>query len=229
MPPIFLSPSLQKNPYIDPPGGLEWEHMFDVARRLRSLLELNGEFTVQMSDPAWVALTSSAKLAAVVARSNDFGARLHLCLHSDAGPVGANGTTTFYAPGSAAGERAARIVHSLVARVSPGSDNGVKPRADLYELNHTNAPAVYCELAFHTDPADAFSIERQPSRYALALYRGACDVQGVSRNGRRALALKRKAVDLARLNGLEVPSLNLNTDELGAAAKTLLQTVIEEV
>lgn len=92
-----------------------------------------------------------------VNRSNDWNAKMHIPLHSNAknnqcdSPVSSDaygGTHPLYV--SSNGRQLARQLLLTMDSASPGTNDQVIQRNDLTELNDTNAVAGYLEAEFHT-------------------------------------------------------------------------------
>lgn len=90
-----------------------------------------------------------------VANSNQWGADLHLPLHTNARTEScsndtacAHGTWALY--DGAGDERCARILQRKVGADSPGTDDQPVYRGNLGELTAPDAPTCYLEAEFHT-------------------------------------------------------------------------------
>lgn len=78
--------------------------------------------------------------------SNNFGADLHFCIHTNAG--GGDGTLVMCYPGYEKNGYVTRA-YNAISRLSPGKDDGIKARTDLAEITGTKAICVYVEIEFH--------------------------------------------------------------------------------
>ena len=165
---VYLSPSLQEHNVAVGKYGTEMYRMRQVAVAAKRRLEAAG-VTVKLPPQSWAFLDPNASLAKVVADSNAFKGALHICIHSNAGGRGADGTLTFYYPGSVDGKKIATLVQKAVAPLSPGSDPGLFTSPVFYETRAAHAPVAYLELAFHTDPADAQSVIDHHAAYGRAI------------------------------------------------------------
>jgi N-acetylmuramoyl-L-alanine amidase len=140
---IYLSPSNQEN--NEGIGGYNEEiQMHILAERVSMYLLKSSVFQVRISNPS---LTNKQ----VAKDSNDWGSDFHLCLHSDAGPEIAQGTTCFFYKTGGQGEKFANLLYKKVSAISHGKDRGCYARPELLELNSTNAPATLIENFFHTN------------------------------------------------------------------------------
>jgi N-acetylmuramoyl-L-alanine amidase len=148
--------------------GTEMDRMRQVANAARQRLEARG-VAVRMSPKCWAYLDPNDTLYRVVKHSNEWGADLHICIHSNAGPKGADGTMTMYYPGSVEGRRIATLIQNRVAPLSPGSDIGLVTYPVFYETRAAKAPVAYLELAFHTNYADAQSVIDHHTAYGRAI------------------------------------------------------------
>ena len=151
MPNIYLSPSTQENNfYVN--GGTEEEWMNRLADALVPYLTANG-IRYTRNTPDMTAASS-------IRQSNLGDYDLHLALHSNAAPEGLygqrRGIIVFYYPGSAQGQRAARLIADGFKSIYPlPNDVRAEPTTTIGEVRRTRAPAVLLELGFHDNPEDA--------------------------------------------------------------------------
>lgn len=151
MPRIYLSPSTQeKNQYVN--GGNEEQYMNLIADALEPYLRSSGiQFTRNTPQ-----MTAASSIQASNAGSYD----LHLALHSNAAPVGKDGTVqgseVYYDPRSTQGKRAADITVENLKKIYPDPNRvrAISTRS-LGEVDRTKAPAILIEFAYHDNPADA--------------------------------------------------------------------------
>ena len=174
-PSVFLSPSTQEyNPYIN--GGNEEYYMNQIADAMEPLLDLAG-IRYGRNDP-------ERDAAYAVEQSNAGGYGLHLPIHSNAAPpqyAGLfQGPIVLYYPTSRKGQRAAEIFRDNIKQIYPNpSLPKIVPTAELYELNHTTAPAAYVEVAYHDNPQDAQWIRENILTIADNLTQSVADFFGV--------------------------------------------------
>ena len=82
-----------------------------------------------------------------VQESNDWGADLHVCIHTNAydekpGQKEVSGTRLFcYALGGE-GHKACEAVMARLAPITPGTSDGISARPELYECRAASAPTV---------------------------------------------------------------------------------------
>jgi len=174
---VYLSPSLQEQNIGVGDFGSEMSRAFQVATLVKGYLEPAG-ITVRTSKPEWCKLPSSELLAQVVADSNNFGATLHVCLHTNAGGVMDDGTLVMHYPGSAKGLKLAGLIYKRLAPISPGTDYGLVSQPVFYETRKANAVVVYVEAAFHTNPAEAKDYVFARKLYAWAIAAGILEYAG---------------------------------------------------
>ena len=151
MPNIFLSPSTQENNlYVT--GGSEEYWMNRLADAMEPYLTASGiQFT--RNSP-----TGSA--AQSIRQSNAGNYNLHLALHSNGAPESiygqVQGSDVYYYPTSAEGRRAANLIADALKTIYP-DPNKVRALSttSIGEIRQTKAPAVFIELAYHDNIADA--------------------------------------------------------------------------
>lgn len=112
---------------------------------------------------------SGMSLAEVVAESNAWGAAYHVCLHSNASVRhNATGCEVFYCSGSAVGKRLAGRIYAKLCDENPAGGRRYQPTG-FYELKQTDGWAVYCEIGFHDNAAEAVWITRNMPSIAKAI------------------------------------------------------------
>ena len=151
MPILYLSPSTQEyNPYVN--GGNEEQYMNLLADKMVPYLDASG-IRYSRNTPDMTAASS-------IAASNAGNYDLHLALHSNAAPPAQSGpvqgSVTFYYPGSAEGQRAARIIANNLKTIYPNPNLvTAQPSTSIGEVTKVRAPSAFLELAYHDNPADA--------------------------------------------------------------------------
>ena len=151
MPIIYLSPSTQENNlYVN--GGTEEEWMNRLADAMEPYLRASG---IQ-----WNRNTPDMTAASSIQASNAGNYDLHLALHSNAAPEGqygqARGILVFHYPGSTWGRRAAEIIAENLRDIYPlPNDVRTETTTSIGEVRRVRAPAVFLELGYHDNTADA--------------------------------------------------------------------------
>lgn len=169
---IFLSPSDQfENTYA---GGNtnEGEQMGLLAEKLAPILRRCG-FEVKIVHRS--TLVNKRK------QSDDWGADLHLPLHSNAFNGTVSGTRVMCmrtVDGQLGYEYSKKIFKQLDA-VTPGTSSNISAQPQLYEIQAPHAPTVYVEVDFHDVPMVANWIIHNLDVIADAIARGVCDCFGV--------------------------------------------------
>lgn len=169
MPKIYISPSDQtKNAYA---AGNTTEAI--QCRRIAVALKLS------LMRCGFDALTNvSDTMAERVNESNEWGADLHLCIHTNAYNGKVSGTRIFSADTVGEGYVAANAVFNYLAPLTPGVSENVKPYPALYEIRNTGAPCVYIEVDFHDVDAVALWLIEHTAEIAEAICQGVCDHYG---------------------------------------------------
>lgn len=113
-------------------------------------------------------------------KSNDFGADIHLCIHTNAYNAEVMGTRIFSYDTKGEGYKAANCVFNVLAPLSPGKSENVKSYPALYEIRTPTAPSVYCECEFHDTVDGAKWIVNNTTEIGEAIIKGLCDYLGVT-------------------------------------------------
>lgn len=202
MPTLFLSPSTQEfNPYVTTGNEEYW--MNQLADRMEPYLLASGIAYVR-NDPAQNA-------TAAIRQSNAGNFDFHLALHSNAAPVGAEGTyrgiDIYYYPGSANSLRMASILVDNLKPIYPLPDRvQARPTLSIGEVRRTIAPAVLAELGYHDNVEDATWLETNLDAIARAISLGVTEYFGVPFTEPTPVQQGRVSVQWGRLNIRELPT-----------------------
>lgn len=169
---IFLSPSDQFENTYAAGNTNEGEQMGLLAEKLAPILQRCG-FEVKIVHRS--TLVNKRK------QSDDWGADLHLPLHSNAFNGTVSGTRVMCmrtVDGQLGYEYSKKIFKQLDA-VTPGTSSNISAQPQLYEIQAPHAPTVYVEVDFHDVPMVANWIIHNLDVIADAIARGVCDCFGV--------------------------------------------------
>lgn len=163
---IYLSPSDQyNNKYA---GGVHNEG--EVCHRISGACEIYlkkyGFDVLRGKDGTYVERCKQA---------NKYKPDLYICIHTNAG--GGDGTLLMCWPGN---ENNAIIkkIYNAVAKISPGKDDGIKGRTDLYEIKNSAALCVYLEIAFHDNKKEAEWLDSKAQEIGKAIAKAVADCYG---------------------------------------------------
>lgn len=137
-------------------GGIIYEGLINraIVNSISEKLDRIHFPNIIVSDPALdTSLSARVKLANEKAPRNS----LYMSVHANASKTHrATGWEVFHAPGSAAGERAAKLLHAEAVKVLGGRtpDRGVKS-ANFFVLANTKMPAILSENLFFDNINDA--------------------------------------------------------------------------
>lgn len=117
-----------------------------------------------------------------VLHSDQWGADMHLAIHTNAsGAHTAGGTQVFFYAFNGYGNVACEAVFNQLKELTPGSNAEVcKKYSALYEVNKPNATSVYVEVEFHDVPAYAEWIISHTEAIAEAIVKGICNYYSVA-------------------------------------------------
>ena len=118
-------------------------------------------------------------MQARVRESNDWGADLHVPLHTNAYNGKVSGTRIFTYNTSGNGYKCAKKIFEYLAPVTPGASESISVYDDLYEVKYTAAPCVYIESEFHDVAIVAKWIIEHVEDIAEAICKGICAYFGV--------------------------------------------------
>lgn len=167
---IYLSPSSQtENPYAY--GGTnEAAQCMRIAQSCAAVLDRCG-FEVKVG---------GGTMYTRVPESNNWGADLHVPIHTNAANGHVTGTRCFAFDTSGNGYRAAKAIFDVLAPITPGTSESVTAYPTLYEIKGTVAPCAYLECEFHDNPDTAKWIIEHVNDIGDAIARGICNYFGVA-------------------------------------------------
>lgn len=167
---IYLSPSNQYDNRYAYGNTTEMEQCNHFAEYAEKALKRCG-FEVKRAKKGQAMTTS-------VTESNTWQADLHIPIHTNAG--GGNGTVVFVYKKTTENCAKAQPIYNEVQAVTPGTiDYGVREYPDLYELNATNAIAVYIEVDFHDNKSIAKWLIENAKTVGESIAKGVCKAYGV--------------------------------------------------
>ena len=143
---IFLSPSTQEDHiYACDETVNEETAMFDLAGRVRALLEADGYTVLMCGD--------SDNVKKKVTKGNEAGCAAYVALYSNANlnEVGGEGTECYYNSDIPGSRELAENIYNRVAELTPTEDRGLKDETqrDLYEIMNNHYPCCLLEVEFH--------------------------------------------------------------------------------
>ena len=187
---IYLSPSDQtanKYAYGDTNEAVQCRRIADA---LEKALKRCG-FAVKNN--------KTSSMQARVKESNEWGADLHVPLHTNAYNGKVSGTRIFTYDKSGKGYKCAKKVFRFLAPVTPGASESISAYDDLYEVKYTAAPCVYIESEFHDVAIVAKWIIEHVEDIAEAICKGICDYFGVKYVADEPVAISTCSVKLRTL------------------------------
>ena len=111
--------------------------------------------------------------------SDDWGADLHVPVHTNAFDTLLRGTRMFCYDLKGEGYKASKAIFEELAPVVPGDSDGIRA-AGYYEIVASRAPCAYVEAAFHDHPEQAAWIISHIDPIAEAICKGICKYFGVA-------------------------------------------------
>lgn len=167
---VFLSPSDQVRNTYATGGTAEDVQCGKIAIAAKAALERCG-FDVM--------LVQYETMASKCAKSDAFGADLHVPIHSNAFDGRVSGTRIFYHSAGGKGHKAAKAIFARLGPITPGAPDFATPYPELYEVRVPKAPTAYIETDFHDVPSVAEWIIAHTTECGEAICHGICDYFGV--------------------------------------------------
>ena len=168
---IFLSPSNQTDNYYAAGNTTEAVQCGRIASFCEAALKRCGFNVLTMH---------YYTMAQKVARSNSWGADLHVPIHTNAFNQSVTGTRLFSYNLTGSGYKAAKAIFDFLAPLTPGRSESISAYPGLYEINYANAPTAYVEAEFHDVPSAAAWIIAHVQDIGEAICQGICKYFGVA-------------------------------------------------
>ena len=166
---VYLSPSDQWSNIVAGGKHSEAFHCIKIADYARAYLELNG-YDVKVG--------SSVKENTYkdrVKESNEWGADLHIPIHTNAGK--GHGTLMLCYP-TRINNAYVYNIYKEVAELTPTDDKGIQSTTSLYEINATKCVTAYLESEFHDNEDTEEWIDNHEKELGRAIAKGVCIASG---------------------------------------------------
>lgn len=163
---VYLSPSDQTNNLYAYGNTTEAVQCGKIAEACREALERSG---VSVKIGHMISMQQKCK------ESNEYGANLHVPIHTNAFNGKVSGTRMFCFNQLGNGMKACKKIFASLAPVTPGKSENIKVDSSLYEVRVPNAPTAYVECEFHDNPTTAKWIVENTNAIGEAIARGICD------------------------------------------------------
>ena len=168
---VFLSPSDQKKNAYAYGNTNEAEVCGKIAEATKAALMRCG---------IEVDMTQYEPMSSKCAKSDAFGANLHVPIHTNAYNHQVAGTRIMCSSMSGEGYRAAKAIFDVLAPITPGTSENVSAHPELYEIRVASAPTAYIEVDFHDVPAVAKWLVVNTEVIGEAICHGICNYAGIA-------------------------------------------------
>lgn len=166
---VFISPSDQRRNTYASGNTNEAEVCGRIGAACRAALERCG-FTVE--------LVQYEPMSSKCAKSDAFGAELHLPIHTNAFNGKTSGTRIMCYALSGEGYKAAKAIFDVLAPLTPGTSENITAHPELYEIKNANAPTAYVEVDFHDVPEVAAWLTANTETIGETIAKGVCNYFG---------------------------------------------------
>ena len=171
MPKIYISPSDQgRNVYAAGNTNEEAQCERIAVATEKALLRCGFDVRNNMT----------ASMAERVRESNEWGADIHMPLHTNGFDGKVAGTRLMCFDLKGEGYKACVSVFKYLAPITPGTSENISAHPELYEIGHAKAPTLYVEVDFHDVPDVALWIIANTEPIAEAICKGMCEYFGVA-------------------------------------------------
>ncbi len=170
---IYISPSSQQDNVYATGNTNEKAQCKKIAKACASFLKEQG-FQVMC--------TYKGDMYSRVKESNDFGAHMHIAIHTNATAKHnvTGGTQILLYSVDGERKKAGQAVLGELAPITPGkSAERLIAKPDFYECRKTNGLAVYCECEFHDTKEGSDFIIKNTAEIGEAIAKGVCNYYGV--------------------------------------------------
>lgn len=163
---VYLSPSDQTNNSYAYGNTNEAIQCGKIAEACRTALERSG---VSVKIGHMISMQQKCK------ESNEYGADLHVPIHTNAFNEKVSGTRMFCFNNTGNGMKACKKIFAYLAPITPGKSENIKVDSTLYEVRVPTAPTAYVECEFHDNQTTAKWIIENTNAIGESIARGICD------------------------------------------------------
>ena len=167
---IYLSPSSQSTNTYAVGNTTEQEECRKIARATAKALTRCG-FDTKCAD--------YGTMYTRIKESNDWGADLHVPIHTNAFNKQVAGTRMMSYDKTGEGYKACKAIFDALAPLTPGTSENISAHPELYEIKNSKAPCAYIEVDFHDVPNMAQWLIDYTEEIAEAICKGICNYYGV--------------------------------------------------
>ncbi len=164
-------------------GLREQDVTFVIAQKLNELLQRVGVETVMTRPTLHTNIGTNEKEAVNeryrIANKNNCDYFISIHTNSFIQPSARGTETLIYAKHGKAEKLAEKVNDSIVRNLGM-TDRGIKERPDLAVLKHTNMPAILVEMAFISNPQEAYLLDNKSDEFAEAIFDGVCEHLGIT-------------------------------------------------
>ena len=168
---VFLSPSNQYDNVYAYGNTTEGVQCGKIAEACKTALIRNGIDVMLMHDES---------MQEKCQKSNEFGADLHVPIHTNACNGKVSGTRMFCYNSTGNGMKACKAIFDVLAPITPGTSENIKVDTSLYEIRVPNAPTAYIEADFHDNPTAAKWIVENTTLIGETIAKGICNYFGIT-------------------------------------------------
>ena len=168
---IFLTPSNQPENLYAYGNTNEHDQCKKIAEACRIALIRCG-FEVKVAQ--------DVSISQKCALSNEWGADLHIPIHTNAFNKNVTGTRMFYYNENGEGYKACKAIFDVLAPFTIGTSENISQNQTLSEMVNTKAPAVYIEVDFHDVPKVAKWIIEHTEEIGEKIAEGVCKYYNVA-------------------------------------------------
>ena len=168
---VFLSPSNQYDNVYAYGNTTEGVQCGKIAEACKTALIRNGIDVMLMHDES---------MQEKCQKSNEFGADLHVPIHTNAFNGSVTGTRMFYYADGGEGHKACKAIFAHLAPVTPGDSENIRVDSSLYEVRVPAAPTAYCECEFHDNANTAKWIIENTTLIGETIAKGICNYFGIT-------------------------------------------------
>ena len=168
---VFLSPSNQYDNVYAYGNTTEGVQCGKIAEACKTALIRNGIDVMLMHDES---------MQEKCQKSNEFGADLHVPIHTNAFNGSVTGTRMFYYVDGGEGHKACKAIFAQLAPVTPGDSENIRADSSFYEVKVPSAPTAYCECEFHDNANTAKWIIENTTLIGETIAKGICNYFGIT-------------------------------------------------
>lgn len=171
----------KKKIYISPSSQTENKYIVGNTNEAEQCRKISVDLVAALQRCGFDAMTTlTGDMYKRVKESDNWGADLHVPVHTNAFNKKVQGTRIYCYDTTGEGYKASKAIMATLSPITPGTSDSINAKKGLYEIRKPKAPTAYIEVGFHDNAVEALWIIDNTEQIAEAICKGICNHYGVA-------------------------------------------------